>query len=125
MKIAASLLPWNVGTIPMWAALTALEDRKGLEKRVKFNNGQVAFIEKEMSKIPGIVVFPTRANYVLFDAGATGKTGEDVLKYAQKKGLILRGNKPKYGSEGWFRVTIGTSQENKMFIKVMKDFFSR
>ena len=109
----------------MWAALTALEDRKGLEKRVKFNNGQVAFIEKEMSKIPGIVVFPTRANYVLFDAGPTGKKGEDVLKFAQKKGLILRGDKPKYGSEGWFRVTIGTKEENKMFIKVMKEFFSK
>lgn len=125
MKIAASLLPWNVGTITMWAALTALEDQKGLAKRVKFNNEQAAFIEKEMGKIPGIVVFPTRANYVLFDAGATGKTGEDVLKYAQKKGLILRGDKPKYGSEGWFRVTIGTKQENKLFIKVMKDFFSK
>ena len=28
MKIAATLLPWNVGTITMWAALTALEDQK-------------------------------------------------------------------------------------------------
>ena len=125
MKIAASLLPWNVGTIPMWAALTGLQDQKGLAKRVKFNNEQAAFIEKEMSKIPGIIVFPTRANYVLFDAGPTGKKGEDVLKFAQKKGLILRGDKPKYGSEGWFRVTIGTKEENKMFIKVMKEFFSK
>ena len=123
MKIAASLLPWNVGTITMWAALTGLEDQKGLSQRVKFNNDQATFIEKEMSKIPGIVVFPTRANYVLFDAGATKKTGEEVLAYAQKKGLILRGDKPKYGSEGWFRVTIGTKEENKMFIKVMKEFF--
>src|SRR3989339_1967646 len=123
MKIAASLLPWNVGTIPMWAALTGLQDQQGLAKRVKFNNEQAAFIEKEMSKIPGIIVFPTRANYVLFDAGPTGKKGEDVLKFAQKKGLILRGDKPKYGSEGWFRVTIGTKEENKMFVKVMKEFF--
>ena len=125
MKIAASLLPWNVGTISMWAALTGLQDQKGLAKRVKFNNEQAAFIEKEMSKIPGIIVFPTRANYVLLDAGPTGKKGEDVLKFAQKKGLILRGDKPKYGSEGWFRVTIGTKEENKMFIKVMKEFFSK
>lgn len=125
MKIAASLLPWNVGTITMWAALTGFEDKKGLERRVKFNNEQAALIEKEMGKISGIVVFPTRANYVLFDAGATGKTGVQVLEYAQKKGLILRGDKPKYGSEGWFRVTIGTKQENKLFLKIMKEFFSK
>lgn len=123
MKIAATLLPWNVGTITMWAALTALEDKKGLTKRVNFNNEQAAFIERSMKSIPGLVIFSTRANYVLFDAGPTGKKGEDVLKFAQKKGLILRGDKPKYGSEGWFRVTIGTKEENRLFIKVMKEFF--
>jgi histidinol-phosphate aminotransferase len=29
-QIAGSLLPWNVGTIPMWAALAAFEDTEGL-----------------------------------------------------------------------------------------------
>ena len=125
MKIAASLLPWNVGTITMWAALTGLEDQKGLATRVKFNNDQAAFIEKEMVKIPGMIVFPTKANYVLFDAGATEKKSEDILTYAQKKGIILRGEKAKHGSDGWFRVTIGTKQENKLFLKVMKEFFSK
>jgi len=123
-KISATLLPWNVGTIPMWAALTALEDQKGLAQRVKFNNGQAALIEKEMNKISGMVVFPTKANYVLFDAGPTGKKSEDILKYAQKKGIILRGEKPKHGSEGWFRVTIGTKEENKLFVNIIKEFFS-
>ena len=28
-QISAALLPWNVGTIPMWAALAALEDEEG------------------------------------------------------------------------------------------------
>jgi histidinol-phosphate aminotransferase len=124
MMIAATLLPWNVGTITMWAALTGLEDQKGLAKRVKFNNDEAAFIEKSMSSIPGMIVFPTRANYVLFDAGPTGKKSADVLVYAQKKGLILRGEKAKHGSDGWFRVTIGTKEENRLFIKTMKDFFS-
>src|SRR3989339_1178266 len=121
--IAAMLIPWNVGTIVMWAGLAALEDQEGLRQRVQFNNSEIMFIEESLSDIPGIIVFPTRANYVLFDAGPTGKKGEDVLKFAQKKGLILRGDKPKYGSEGWFRVTIGTKEENKMFVKVMKEFF--
>ena len=123
MKIAATLLPWNVGTIPMWAALTALEDRQGLAERVKYNNSQLILIAKALSKIPGLVIFPSRANYILFDAGPTGKKGQAIIDYAQKKGIILRGDKPKYGSEGWFRVTIGTSEENRIFIKTIKDFF--
>lgn len=124
MKIAATLLPWNVGTIVMWAALSALEDKKSLQKRVKFNNSEIKFISDELSAIPGLVIFPSQANYILFDAGPTGKIGDDILSFAQKKGIILRGEKPKYGSNGWFRVTIGSKAENRLFVKVMKDFFA-
>ena len=124
-KIAATLLPWNVGTISMWAALTGLKDQKGLVKRVKHNNDQIKFITKELSKIPGLVIFPSYGNYILFDAGPAGKKGEDILAFAQKKGIILRGEKEKYGSSGWFRVTIGTIAENKLFVKVIKKFFQK
>jgi histidinol-phosphate aminotransferase len=125
MQIAATLLPWNVGTIVMWAALAALEDREGLAERVKFTNEQAAYIEKELSAIPGLLVFPTKANYILFDAGPAGKKGTDVLEFAKRRGLILRGESPKYGSEGWFRVTIGTKDENESFVKVIREFFAQ
>lgn len=125
MKIAATLLPWNVGTIVMWAALAALEDQDALAQRVKFNNEQVAYIEEMMGKIPGVVVFPSKANYILFDAGATGKKSADILAYAQSKGIILRGESAKYGSDGWFRVTIGTKEENELFVKTMYEYFAK
>ncbi len=125
MQIAAALLPWNVGTIPMWAALAALEDQEGLAERVKFNNEQVAYIEEMLCNIPGLVILPSKANYILLDAGPAGKKGADIIAYAQKRGLILRGESPKYGSEGWFRVTIGTREENKMFVDVIREYFSK
>jgi len=126
MKIAATLLPWNVGTITMWAALTALEDKKSLGKRVKFNNEQVAFIEKSLSKIPGLVVFPSSANYVLFDAAPAGKNGKEIIEFCQKKGIILRAiSSSKHKIEGWFRVTIGSKKENQLFVKTIKEFFSK
>ena len=125
MQIAATLLPWNVGTIVMWAALAALEDQAGLAERVKFNNEQIAYIEEMMGSIPGMVVFPSKANYVLFDAGPTGRKTQDILAYAQTKGLILRGESPKHGSEGWFRVTIGSKEENELFVKTMREYFSK
>jgi histidinol-phosphate aminotransferase len=123
MKIAATLLPWNVGTITMWAALAALEDREGLNTRIRFNNEQIAYIEKELSSISSLVIFPSYANYILFDAGPAGKKGKDIIEFVQKKGIILRGESSKYGSEGWFRVTIGTKEENRLFVKVIKEFF--
>jgi histidinol-phosphate aminotransferase len=122
-QISGSLLPWNVGTIPMWAALAAFEDTEGLAERVKFNNEQVDFISESLSDIPGFVIFPSKANYILFDCGGTGKTGKEVLAFAETKGLILRGESKKYDSDGWFRVTIGTKEENRMFVDTVREFF--
>jgi len=122
-QISGSLLPWNVGTIPMWAALAAFEDEEGLAERVKFNNSEVDFITESLSDIPGFVVFPSKANYILFDCGGTGKTGKEVLAFAETKGVILRGESKKYGSDGWFRVTIGTKEENRLFVDLVREFF--
>ncbi len=124
MQIAATLLPWNVGTIPMWAALAALEDTEALEERRKFNNGEIEFIEKGLADVPGLTVFHSCSNYILFDGGATGKKGKDMVAFAQAKGLIIRPESAKYGSDCWFRVTVGTHEENRMFVETVKDFFA-
>jgi histidinol-phosphate aminotransferase len=124
-QISAALIPWNVGTIPMWAALAALEDTDGLAMRVKFNNEQLDFIEESLSDVSGLNIFHSHANYILFDGGGAGKKGKDMVAYAQERGIILRPESPKYGSEGWFRVTIGTREENKMVVAVIREFFSR
>ena len=124
-QISAALLPWNVGTIPMWAALAALEDTQALEFRVKFNNQEVDYITEALSEVPGLVVLPSKANYILFDCGPTGKKGKDMIDYAEKKGIILRGESPKFGSEGWFRITIGSKEENKMVVEIIREFLTK
>jgi histidinol-phosphate aminotransferase len=123
-QISGALLPWNVGTIPMWAALAALEDTEALAHRVKFNNSEVDFITEALSEVPGLVVFPSKANYILFDCGATGKKGKDVVAHAEQKGIILRPESEKYGSDGWFRITIGTKEENRMVVNVVKEYLT-
>jgi len=123
-QISAALLPWNVGTIPMWAALAALEDTEALEYRVKFNNSEVDFIQESLSDIPGLVIFRSQANYILFDAGGTGKKGKDMVAYAEQKGLIFRPDSDKYGSDGWFRITIGSKEENRMAVDIVREFLT-
>jgi histidinol-phosphate aminotransferase len=122
-QISAALLPWNVGTISMWAALAALEDTEALAYRVKFNNSEVDFITEALSDIPGLVVFNSKANYVLFDCGKTGKKAKEMVAYAEQKGLIFRQNSESYGSDGWFRITIGSKEENRMAVEVVREFF--
>jgi len=123
-QISAALLPWNVGTIPMWAALAALEDIEGLTERIEFNNREVAFIEDALSGIPGFIIFHSTSNYILFDGTDTGKTGDDLVAFAQGKGIILRPQSHLYGRNGWFRLTLGTQDENRMAVEVIREFYA-
>ncbi len=123
-QISAALLPWNVGTIPMWAALAALEDVEGLTERIEFNNREVAYIEDALSGIPGFIIFNSASNYILFDGTDTGKTGDDLVAFAQEKGIILRPQSHLYGRNGWFRLTLGTQDENRMAVAVIREFYT-
>jgi histidinol-phosphate aminotransferase len=124
-QIAATLIPWNVGTIPMWAALAAFEDTQGLQKRIDFNNQQVKFIQDSLSDIDGLVIFPSNGNYILFDGGPAGKAGNDLVNFAQGRGLIFRPQAPMYGSDGWFRLTVGSEAENRLAVETIGEFFTR
>lgn len=123
-QIAATLLPWNVGTIPLWVALASLEDREALAERVKFNKEQVKFIEESLADVPGLFVFRSNANYILMDGGASGKKGADMVKFALDKGLIFRPVAPMYDNDGYFRITLGTKEQNKKAVETIKDFYT-
>jgi len=121
--VSAMLIPWNMGTIVMWAGLAALEDTEGLRQRVQFNNSEVMFIEESLSDVPGLTVYHSYGNYILFDCGAAGRTGKDMIDFALKRGLIFRPQSEMYGSDGWFRITIGSQEENRLAIQTIRDFF--
>jgi len=123
--IAATLLPWNVGTIPMWAALAAFEDTDSLQKRIAFNNQQVKLFEESLSDILGLTIFHSYGNYILFDGGGARKVGKAVVDFALTKGLIFRPQSSMYGSDGWFRITIGTEDENRLAVDAIREFFTQ
>jgi histidinol-phosphate/aromatic aminotransferase/cobyric acid decarboxylase-like protein len=47
-----------------------------------------------------------------------------MVRYAEEKGLIFRPETAKYGSDGWFRLTIGTEEENRMAVETIREFFA-
>ena len=48
-----------------------------------------------------------------------------MVAYAEQKGLILRPETEKYGSDGWFRITIGSKEEDRMAIEVIREFLTK
>ena len=47
-----------------------------------------------------------------------------MVEYARRKGVILRPQPEMYGSAGFFRVTIGLEEENRLAVQAIKEFFS-
>ncbi len=47
------------------------------------------------------------------------------MAYAQEKGIILRPQNEMYGSNGFFRITVGTEEENKIMVEAVKEFCTK
>ena len=124
-QISATLIPWNVGTITIWTALAAFEDTEALKQRVKHNNEAIEYYEEALGTIPGLDIMHSYGNYILMDCTDAGKKGKDVIKYAEDKGLIFRGQNDMYGRDGWFRITIGSKEENKLAVEAIREFFEK
>jgi len=123
-QISVTLLPWNVGTITMWAALASLEDTKALQERIDFVNSEVRFIEESLKDIPGLTIFHSYGNYILFDCSKAGRKGKDIVAFTLQKGILFRDSGRMYDRDGFFRVTTGTKEENRMAVSIIKEFFS-
>jgi histidinol-phosphate aminotransferase len=121
--ISAMLIPWNMGTIVMWAGLASLEDVEGLRQRVQFNNSEIMLIEESLSDIPGLTIYHSYGNYILFDGKPAGRKGKDMIDFAMQRGLIFRPQSDMYDSDGWFRLTIGSQEENRLAIAAIREFF--
>lgn len=124
-QMSALLLPWNVGTIAMWAGLAALTDTKALKEHVDYITRERENFVKAVSEIPGVKIYPCISNFMLFDAGGTGRTGKEIVAEADKEGIIIRAHPEMHGSNGWFRLTISGKDENARLIKVLKKFLVR
>ena len=108
----------------MWAGMAALEDTEALRMRVEFNNRAIDYYEEMLGSVPGLDVYHSYGNYILMDGTDTGKKGKDMVAFAQEKGLILRPQNPMYDRDGWFRITIGSEDENRMAVEAIREFLT-
>lgn len=107
--------PFNVNLLVQTAAITALSDKAFVNRSLKVNRKGRVQIEAGLSKL-GLTFLPTQANFICFKVPrpAVGLC-EDLLK----RGLIIRALK-SFGLEDWCRVTIGTADQNRFFLKELR-----
>lgn len=104
--------PFNVNTLAQVAALAALEDEEFIKKSYDVNKEGKEYLCKEFNAL-GLEYAPSETNHIFVNVN---KDANDVFVQLQKKGMIIR---PILGT--WIRVTIGTMDQNHMFINLLKE----
>ena len=112
-------LPFSVNLLAEQAALTALEDTVFYEKTLQtVRQGRVS-LTRELQAL-GFEVLPSQANFIMAKPTIpAAKLFEALLL----RGVIVRPLK-SYGLDDYIRITIGTEEENAIFINACKDILA-
>jgi len=107
--------PFNVNAPAQWAALAALEDRDHVRRSLEANRQGMEFLTNEITAL-GLEQVPSCANFILARVG----NGAQVFQQLLARGVIVR-PMAVYEFPEYVRVTVGTAEENRLFIEALNN----
>lgn len=107
--------PFNVNSLAQVAAIAALEDDEFIEKVYEMNLEGKKYLYDELKNM-NLFFPPSETNHIFVDVK---KDAQEVFTEMQKRGVIIR---PMGGT--FIRVSIGTMEENKFFVKILKEILN-
>lgn len=110
--------PFDVNLYAQKAAVAALQDKEYLQKVYEANKEGKKYLYNEFEKLE-LQYIKTNANFIMVASRIDDKL---LFNELLKKGIIIRPGS-LLGMPGWMRVTIGTMEQNKLFIKTLTDIF--
>jgi len=121
--IAASLhkvrQPFNINLMAQVGALAALDDEEYYERTLSRTQEGLEFLSREV-EVLGCKSYPSQANFVLVDVLGNA---DQLYNAMLQQGVIVR-SMSTYGFDSCIRVTVGTEEENKRFLRSLADCLS-
>jgi histidinol-phosphate aminotransferase len=111
---------FSVSVVAQAGALAALDDEAHTEKTLKNNAEQAERLGAGISEL-GYQPVPTWANFLYCELGDDAAA---VAKRLQAEGVIVRSMGP-WGAPTAIRITIGTPEQNDIFLKAFKKVMER
>ena len=111
-------LPYNVGVLTQEVARKILQYPDILQQQVDAIKAERVVMNKYLNVLDGVEVFPSDANFILF---RVNEASQIFLELKQRNILIknLDGSHPLL--KNCLRVTIGTPDENKQFLRALQE----
>ncbi len=112
-------LPFSLNILAEEAALAALEDTDFREQTVELVRRGRARISEELRAL-GCEVLPSMSNFVMFRPGPDMPVAKELHGELLRRGIIIRAL-GGYHLPDWLRVSVGTDEENELFLQYIRE----
>jgi len=112
--------PFNVNRLAQVAAQEALKNKSFVRRVINYTNKEKKYLYKEFDKC-NLSYLASATNFVLVNFK---KNTEELCSFLLKKGVIVR-NMKGWGLPNFFRVSVGKQNENRYFIKSLRQYLKQ
>ena len=116
-QLNIAVLPYHLDSFKQAATIAALSFTKEMEERVQLIKSERARIESQLQALD-IDVWSSGSNFVLFRP--TSRPAKEVWESLLNDGVLVRDCSSWQRLEGCLRVTVGTPEENALFLDGIK-----
>lgn len=109
-------IPYNINRFTLSAILKFLENTQWLKEQIQRIIQEREKMYQALCTIPRIVPYPSSSNFILFQT----PDGKKVFNGLKEKGVLVRPVNSHPLLRDCLRVTIGTSEENQIFIDTLR-----
>lgn len=111
--------PYNINLATQKLALKALLYLNKVNDWIRQTIEERSRLENKLQTFPFIEkIYPSDANFLLVKT----KAAEELFRYLQQKGIIVRNRSTIPGCENCLRITIGTQEENLKLIAALENY---
>lgn len=111
-------LPYNLSVTTQRAGIEALENLEEAVEQIGQIVAERKRLEKELEDLENVeIVTESVANFILIRC----QRARDVYEFLFSRGVVIRDRGNQYGLENCLRVSIGTPEENNLFLAGLKD----
>ncbi|MCA1961954.1 MAG: cobyric acid synthase [Desulfomonile sp.] len=113
---------WSVNTLAQVVGAAALQDTEFVERSREFVTEHRSRLVSDLRSIPGLTVYPGRANFLLMRIDDTKVDAPSLAQRMLAKGIAIRVCDNFKGLDGrFFRVAVRTAEENARLCDVLRD----
>jgi len=119
-QIDKTRLPYNISVVNQVTGCFALKHQHVFDKQTREIRVQRGELLRSLKNLPGLVVYPSEANFILFRTPSGQATA--IFEGLKSVGILIKkldGSAPSL--QDCLRVTVGSPDENAAFITALKD----